>query len=104
MSPSPPKNSATIATSASGAGMYIVPVNRAIVAEKPKPPNHPSIFCAPWAKKTTLSTSRSIVVAVLLSVAHIVRIMTSSWVVIGALAHHNGLHSLFSRRASPCRR
>jgi len=40
------------------------------------------MFCAPWAKKTTPSTSLRIVVAVLSSVAPMVRIIPSSFVVV----------------------
>src|SRR6266481_8669269 len=68
-SPNPPKNSAAIARKAKGAGMCRIPVKKPIVPVKPYPPNHPSIFCAPCAKKTSPSTNRRTVVAVSLSVA-----------------------------------
>ncbi len=46
-----------------------------IVPANPEPPNHPSIFCAPSAKKTTPKTSLKITVAMLSSVETIVWIM-----------------------------
>src|SRR5580704_13666900 len=70
-----PENSAQIARKASGAGMCMVPVKNPIVPANPEPPNHPSIFCAPSAKKTTPKTSLKITVAMLSSVETIVRIM-----------------------------
>src|SRR5216684_7994438 len=73
--PIAPKNSAQIARKANGAGMCMVPVKNPIVPANPKPPNHPSIFCAPCAKKTTPKTSLKIVVAMLSSVEMIVRII-----------------------------
>src|SRR5579864_5644145 len=73
--PIPPKNSAQIARKANGAGMCMVPVKNPIVPANPEPPNQPSIFCAPSAKKTTPRTSLKITVAMLSSVETIVRIM-----------------------------
>src|SRR5713226_155773 len=73
LKPRPPKNSAAIARNANGAGICIEPVKNPIVPEKPKPPNHPNIFCAPCAKKTTPSTSLRTAVAVLSSVANNLR-------------------------------
>src|SRR5258706_1346296 len=64
ISPIPPKNSAAIARNASGAGMCIIRVNAPMVAHNPYPPNHPSIFWAPCAKKTTPRTILRIAVAV----------------------------------------
>ena len=49
----------------------------AIVPENPNPPNHPSTFCAPWAKKTTPRTSLIIAVPMLSSVETMSRIMCS---------------------------
>ena len=75
MSPKPPKNSAAIARNASGAGICIVCVKNPMVPENPNPPNHPSIFCAPCAKKTTPRTTLIIAVAMLSSVETMLRIM-----------------------------
>src|ERR1700688_2980855 len=77
MRPSPPKNSAAMARNANTAGMCMAPVKKPIVPVKPYPPNHPSIFWAPWAKKITPSANRRMVVALLLSVAISLRIMKS---------------------------
>src|SRR5215831_3466418 len=78
MSPRPPKNSAAIARNANGAGMCIAPVKKAMVPEKPYPPNQPSIFCAPCAKNTTPSTSRRTAVAISSSVANSLRTILQS--------------------------
>jgi hypothetical protein len=48
--PNPPKNSAAMARNANTAGTRIIRVKKPIVPVNPYPPNHPSIFCAPWAK------------------------------------------------------
>src|SRR3989442_10815247 len=61
ISPMPPKNSAAMARKAKGAGLCIMSVKKCIVPESPYPPNQPSIFCEPWAKKTTPSMSRRMV-------------------------------------------
>src|ERR1700757_1630294 len=79
MRPSSPKNSAAIARNANGAGMCIMPVKKPIVPVNPYPPNHPSIFWAPWAKNTTPSTNRRTVMAASLSVAVSLRIIKSSY-------------------------
>src|SRR5579864_7908479 len=76
--PSPPKNSAAMARNANGAGMCIMPVKKPIVPVNPYPPNHPSIFWAPWAKNTIPSTNRRTVVAASLSVAMSLRVIESS--------------------------
>src|ERR1017187_4192618 len=80
--PRPPKNSAAMARKASGAGMCMTPVKKPIVAEKPKPPNQPNIFCAPCAKKTIPSTSLRIAVAVLSSVVNSFRIICCSSLIV----------------------
>src|SRR5260370_25929016 len=80
----PPKNSAAIARNATGAGMCMTPVKKPIVPLKPYPPNHPSIFWAPCAKKITPSTSRRMVVAKSLSVPISLRIMRIPSVAIAA--------------------
>src|SRR5258708_1134929 len=69
INPRPPKNSAAIARKANGAGICKYPVKRPMDPEKPGPPNHPNIFCAPCAKKKTPSTCLNVAVAVLSSVA-----------------------------------
>jgi hypothetical protein len=69
MRPIPPKNSAALSIEASGAGICITLVKKAIVPENPGPPNKPNIFCAPCAKKTIPGTSLKIDVALLSSVA-----------------------------------
>jgi len=51
--PNPPKNSAAMARNANRGGMCNIPVKNPMVPVKPYPPNHPSIFWAPCAKKIT---------------------------------------------------
>src|SRR5208337_2242604 len=61
--PRPPRNSAQMAKNARGGGICIMPVKNPIVAEKPLPPNQPSAFWLPCAKKINPKTTRTIAVA-----------------------------------------
>src|ERR1019366_3922678 len=58
--PIPPKNSAATTRNANTAGMPVCS-KPLMVAEKPRPPHQPSIFCAPCAKNTAPSARRKMV-------------------------------------------
>src|ERR1700722_13243760 len=77
--PRPPKNSAVSARNANSTGMCMTSVKKPIVPLKPYPPNQPSIFWAPCAKKITPSTKRRIAVALSLSVEINLRSMGKSF-------------------------
>src|SRR5882724_5640776 len=70
INPRLPKNSAQMARNAKIAGICIWEVKKFMVPENPKPPNQPSIFCAPCRKKRTPRMSRISVSVVSLTVAN----------------------------------